>query len=287
MTPDGFASAIAAIDAQTAAERGDPAIDPRCVSFALHHGRATDRAIVLFHGFTNCPRQFAALGQLLFARGFNVYVPRLPRHGLRDKLTTELAGLRSAELVDCATAAIDLGGRLATRVSALGLSVGATIVAWIAQTRAIDRALAIAPFFSVVRVPAMLEPALAGALSVVPNLELWWDPRVKEHAEPDHAYPRFATHALAQCLELGERVHHAARDEAPRAARSILVLNAKDPAIDNGAAREVWALWQARGAVTDVYTFEDLDTRHDIIEPATYPAAAQLVYPVLLQLLSA
>ena len=58
-------------------------------------------------------------------------------------------------------------------------------------------------------------------------------------------------------------------------------------AIDNGAAREVWALWQARGAVTDVYTFEDLDTRHDIIEPATYPAAAQLVYPVLLQLLSA
>ena len=32
-------------------------INPQCVTQALTHGRATERAIVLIHGMTNCPRQ--------------------------------------------------------------------------------------------------------------------------------------------------------------------------------------------------------------------------------------
>ena len=92
--PHIFTAGVAAIEALAAADGADAAIDPRCVPYVLHHGAATERAIVLFHGFTNCPRQFSALAQQFFERGFNVYVPRLPRHGLRDKLTTELAGSR-------------------------------------------------------------------------------------------------------------------------------------------------------------------------------------------------
>jgi esterase/lipase len=282
--PESFAAGLAEIEAIVAADSADPAVDPRCVPYVLHSGAMTERAIVLFHGFTNCPLQFRALARQFFERGFNVYVPRLPRHGLRDKLTADLAGLTAGELSDCGTNAVDLAAALGARVSILGLSAGATIAAWLAQTRSVDRAVAIAPFFSVVRVPALLEPLLAGALELAPNLELWWDPRVKQNAEPAHAYPRFSTHALAQCLQLGETVRGLAKTEAPRAACGILVLNEKDPAIDNAAARDVWELWRAHGAATDTYTFENLDVRHDIIEPVTYPAARELVYPVLLQL---
>jgi esterase/lipase len=285
--PLGFAAGVAAIEAVTAADRDDPAIDARCLPYVLHHGQETQRVIVLLHGFTNCPRQFAVLAQQFFEHGFTVYVPRLPRHGLRDKLTTSLAELTAAELQACAAGAVELAGSLGASVSVLGLSAGATMAAWLAQTRAVDRAVAIAPFFSVVRVPTLLEPVLTGALELAPNLELWWDPRVKQNAEPDHAYPRFSTHALAQCLQLGETVRGLAKAAAPRAARAILVLNDKDPAIDNAAARDVWDLWRAHGAATDTYTFENLDVRHDIIEPQTYPAASELVYPVLLRLVCA
>ena len=286
MTDATFSDAVREIEATAAAERADPALDPRCVPFVLHHGRVTARAVVLFHGFTNCPRQFELLAQRIFESGANVYVPRLPRHGRSDKLTSELAGLTATELSAAALDAARLGGALGTALRVLGLSVGATVAAWLAQQRPIDLAVAVAPFFSVVRVPALLEPALAGALTLAPNLELWWDPRVKAAVGPPHAYPRFSTHALAQCLDLGAQVRAAAGQAAPQAARCVLVLNAKDPAIDNGAARAVWARWAEHGARCDTYTFENLDVRHDIIEPATYPAATTLVYPILLDLLA-
>jgi esterase/lipase len=280
---DAFAAAIRAIGSRAAAERADPAIDDRCVSYVLEHGAAAARSIVLFHGFTNCPRQFQLLADAFFARGFNVYVPRLPRHGLRDKLTAELAGLTADELTACALESVELGAGLGARVSVLGLSVGGTIAAWLGQTHVLDRAVAVAPFLSIVRVPGSVEPAVAAVLGLAPNLELWWDPRVREKAPPDHAYPRFSTHALAQCLQLGQTVRDLAHAAPPRAARTILVLNAKDPAIDNGVAQELAQQWAAHATgSTQHYVFENLDTRHDIIEPSTYPEAATLVYPVLL-----
>src|SRR5262249_8121960 len=49
------------------------------------HSRRAPRAVVLFHGFTNSPRQFADLADSLFAAGDNVLVPRLPHHAERGK----------------------------------------------------------------------------------------------------------------------------------------------------------------------------------------------------------
>ncbi len=282
---DDFHSGLQALESLIAADRSDSTIDARCVPRVRHHGHATDRAVVLFHGFTNCPQQFAELAELLFARGFNVYVPRLPRHGLTDKLTTALDALTVAELIESASAAVLLAAPLARRLTVMGLSLGATMVAWIAQTQAIEAAIAIAPFFSVAHVPSLLEPALAGTLEAVPNLELWWDPRKRAAAGPDYGYPRFSTRALARCLQLGARTRDLARTDAPRAQRCTLVLNVKDPAIDNAAARDVFALWRRHAARADTYAFANLDARHDIVDPQTYPQARTLVYPVLLELI--
>lgn len=287
MTADRFAAGVASIEAGIAADVANPAIDPRCTPILLHHGRAAERAIVIYHGFTNCPRQFAQFGELLFQCGFNVYVPRLPRHGLRDKLTPCLADLTIDELTQSALTATARSRSLGANVTALGLSVGATMAAWLAQTQILERAICIAPFFSVAHVPSLVEPVLAGALALAPDVQMWWDPRNRENVGPAHAYPRFPTHALARCMQLGERVRELARAGAPQTARSTLVLNAKDPAIDNAAARDVWALWRERAAPVDEYIFDDLDARHDIIEPETYADAASLVYPVLLKIVQA
>src|SRR5512146_1828842 len=64
----------------------------------LSHGRKTDAAVVFVHGYTNCPQQFLALGQLFFERGCNVFIPPLPYHGLADRMTTAHAKLRAVDL---------------------------------------------------------------------------------------------------------------------------------------------------------------------------------------------
>jgi hypothetical protein len=59
-------------------------LNPVCLSILLTHGKRTKRAVVLFHGLTNCPEQFRELGRTFYELGYNVLIPRLPRHGLAD-----------------------------------------------------------------------------------------------------------------------------------------------------------------------------------------------------------
>ena len=64
-----------------------PDLNPVGRSQFLTHGQRTDRAVVLFHGYTNCPQQFKRLGDQLHARGYNVWIPRALGHGLTNRLT--------------------------------------------------------------------------------------------------------------------------------------------------------------------------------------------------------
>src|SRR5689334_21949813 len=50
----------------------DDAINPVCRSRGLLHGHKTDHAVLLLHGLTNCPRQWARFGTLLHEQGVNV-----------------------------------------------------------------------------------------------------------------------------------------------------------------------------------------------------------------------
>ena len=61
------------------------------------HGHRSPRAVVLIHGFTDSPKQFADLADSLYARGDNVLVPRLPHHSERGKNVSELARLTASE----------------------------------------------------------------------------------------------------------------------------------------------------------------------------------------------
>src|SRR5262245_1222067 len=95
----------------------DASVDPRCRLRVFHHGRPTGRVVVLFHGLTNCPQQFDEFARRVHERGANVLVVRLPRHGLADRMTTELGRLRAADLAAVADQAVDMARGLGESVS--------------------------------------------------------------------------------------------------------------------------------------------------------------------------
>ena len=58
--------------------RSDASLESAALPRFYEHGAAVDDAVVLFHGFTNCPQQFDELAREFYARGCNVYVPLIP-----------------------------------------------------------------------------------------------------------------------------------------------------------------------------------------------------------------
>src|SRR5260370_17467915 len=99
-----------------------PNVNPVCYARLYTHGQRTERALVLLHGFTNCPRQFDDVGKDFFARGWNVLIPRYPRHGYTDRLNTTVAELRADHRVAVATRPVDAASRLGPRLTVPALS---------------------------------------------------------------------------------------------------------------------------------------------------------------------
>src|SRR3984893_4240787 len=74
-----------------------PELNPVCRSILLTHGIRTERAVVFFHGYTNCPQQFSELGHIFYDMGYNVFIPRLPRHGMADRKVENLSPLKACQ----------------------------------------------------------------------------------------------------------------------------------------------------------------------------------------------
>ncbi len=277
-----FAAARAAIEAAIARDRADPLVETAGLPRLFHHGKATANAVVLYHGFTNCPQQFVELAQRFYERGCNVYVPRIPLHGYRDRLTLALENLTVARLENATTASYELTRGLGTRVSAVGLSLGGSMALYLAQTQAIDLAVPVSPFLMPIHVPERAGLAAMNVLARRPDRYMWWDPRIKEKCLPIYAYPGFPSHGLAQCVFFGNVVVQAAKSARPRARRCTLVTNRNESAVNNDITFRLMRGWEAGGAPYDGVVLDGLGPpRHDIIDPTTFPQARTLVYPKL------
>src|SRR5262245_49580399 len=197
-----YAQAMVRIDTLRAGDTSD--LNPVCHLVLMTHGQKTGRAVVLLHGLTNCPKQFEALGQVLYERGANVLIARIPHHGLADRLTPDLERLTAAELTQFGDEVLDIGRGLGDSVTVAGLSLGAVVAAWLAQERGdVDCAVVIAPVFGVPQVWAPLTPGLTRFFLWVPNQFAWWDDKLREKVlGPPYVYPRFSTHALGEVLLL-------------------------------------------------------------------------------------
>ncbi len=199
-SPDPASSydeAMARFDALLAAEQARGDIDEKCLPYVLTHGQRTTRSIILFHGLTACPFQYHALAELFYEQGYNVYVPRLPRHGYLDRTSNALADLTAEELAAMMDATADLAAGLGEEVTMAGLSLGGNVAAQGGQLRADLRlAVPMSPAFGFRFAPDFLTPALTRLiLGLSPDIYIWWDPINKADFQAESGYPGFSLRA--------------------------------------------------------------------------------------------
>jgi carboxylesterase len=281
-----YASAMARADVLLAADGDD--IDPRCRSQVLTQGQRTDRAVVLLHGYTNCPQQFAVMAQAYADAGYNVVVARIPEHGKADRLTDALSDLEPGELAALGDQAVDIAAGLGDRVTVVGLSGGGTMAGWLAGERDdVAEAVLMAPLMVPKVLPEFLVGPVARIGSVLPDLFLWWDGSLKEQlATPPYAYPRYSVHSLGAFLALGRRAQGDI-DRTTDLERLVVVTNDNDGAVKNAAIDRLGLRLADRATedVTHVFS-KDLGYKHDIIDPlgenaAELPAIYATLGPLL------
>ncbi len=275
---DRLAEARARLEAIARSERARPEI-AHGTRWWLGDGTAP-LAVVLLHGLTNSPPQYDRLGSQLHARGHAVIVPRMPRHGYRDRMTDAMAELRAGELEARALEAVAIAALCGERVAVAGISVGATLAGWLAARTRIDVAVAVAPFCGLRQLRGTMNDRLGALLCAAPNVFGWWDPRAKEAQPPPHGYPRFATRALGESLRISTAIGAAPPGASAR--RAVLMLNDHEPVVNNAHAERRFAPLRERGVDYERVVLHGLPKIHDIIEPAIPQARTELVYPQLI-----
>ena len=266
----------------------DDRVLPAARTLLLEHGEVRPWSVVLLHGLTNNPAQFARFAPLVHARGANVFAPRLVDHGYRDRLTPALASITAEQMLASAYDAVDLACGLGERVAVLGISLGGLQSAYLAQFRDdVATSVPIAPDFALLQLPYGVSKALGGVMRALPNMFLWWDPRIREEQRPLTAYPRFPTRALMQTLRIADAIYTAAKREPARAGRIAMVVNRADPAVNNEVTMEVVTEWRGlRRDGIEAVELRSLPENHDIIDPDNPLARTDLVYPKLLETLA-
>lgn len=229
--------------------------------------------IVIWHGFTNAPSQFAAVGELLREAGYRVLLPRMPHHGLPDLLNRELAGLTEAELVGQVDTCVDIAAGLGDEVWVVGLSAGGIMASWAAATRdEVSRAVLAAPLVAPKGFPMPAVRLCVKFPRLVPGVYLWWDPRAKDTIENNspYAYPGFPLPGVMPFLHLSESLFDGTVTVGHRLERVVLVTNVHDLAVRQDAA--VTFATGVFGGSSSAYLGEaridpELHWTHDFVDP--------------------
>ena len=245
-----------------------------CITKLYDHGRQTEHVIILLHGFTNCPEQFNELGRQYYEAGNNVFIPRMPYHGLSDRLTDALIHLTANELASFGDEVVDIAHGLGKKVTVMGISGSGTLVAWLAQNRRdLDFAFAIAPLFGLTFIPPALTNLFERIALLLPNFFLWWDPRTKADNPYSiyYAYPRYPWRALAEIMRLAMVVRAQAEKSPPAASNLTLVINDAEPAVSNAEILKLYRSWKkhGKGNLSEYHFEKEMKLPHDIITPGT------------------
>ncbi len=283
---DGYEAAVAHVKAMQEDDIRDLTRDV-CITKLYDHGKQTDHVIILLHGFTNCPEQFNELGRQYFEAGNNVFIPRMPHHGLIDRVTNALVNLTAESLAEFGDTVIDIARGLGKKVTVMGISGSGTLVTWLAQNRAdVDFAVAIAPLFGLAFIPSPFTKLFERIALLLPNFYMWWDPRTKANNPYSiyYAYPGYPTRALVELLRLAIITRAQAEKFPPKAGSITMIVNDAEPAVSNAEIHRFIELWRKHGMknLHDVHFEKEMKLPHDIITPGTPGVPIAEVHPRLI-----
>ena len=285
-----YEEALARVEAIQAAESALPNLSPECGSLLMSHGEKVENAIVFLHGFTSCPDQFAALGEEYFNQGYNVLIPRQPRHGIQEFDGSPLKGLTAEELAIFGNDMADIAQGLGERVVVVGLSGGGSVATWLAQERSdIDLSVPIAPFLGIGFIPRPLTRELTNLILLIPDFHQWWDPvhKMSNPLSAPYSYRGYYMHSLFENLRLGFATEEDSKKVKPAAGGILVITNANDESVNNEVVAEFEQLWLEHGEqFLQTYQFEkELGIPHDMITVARPDGRVDIVYPKLLELI--
>jgi esterase/lipase len=117
----------------------------------LHPTPAPKGTLVMYHGYTAGTWQFDILAKQAYEDGYNVVIPRLPGHGLKDKNGKEdpsqlLTAKNWHDYETFGDKTYEMAKALGGPVSTLGLSVGGNIALHVAEHHEVGKVVAYAPF---------------------------------------------------------------------------------------------------------------------------------------------
>lgn len=287
---ESYAEALSRVGTIQEAEAEIPDLDPQCGTILMSHEEKVANVIVFLHGFTSCPDQFAALGELYFEQGYNVFIPRQPRHGLQEYDGAPLKGLTAEEMAAFGTEMADIAQGLGERVIFSGLSGGGAITTWLAQERAdIDLAVPIAPFLGISFIPRPLTRAATNLFLLVPDFYQWWDPvhKLENPNSAPYSYRGYYLHSLFENMRLGFIAEGDARRVKPAVGGILVITNAADPSVNNAVVAEYEQLWLEHGEqFLQTFQFDkNLKLPHDLITVTQPNARIDIVYPKLMELI--
>lgn len=284
-----YAEAVARIENVQADETEIPNLSSECGSILMTHEEMVDNVIVFLHGFTSCPDQFETLGEEYFNQGYNVFIPRQPRHGLQEYDGAPLKGLTAEELAAFGTEVTDIAQGLGDRVVVVGLSGGGAVATWLAQERAdIDLAVPIAPFLGIGFIPRALARPLTNLILLLPDFHEWWDPTtgMSNPLSASYSYRGYYMHSLFENMRLGFSAEEDAKQVKPAVGGILVITNANDDSVNNEVVAEFEQLWLEHGEqFLQTYQFEEeLGIPHDMITFERPDGRVDIVYPKLLDL---
>ena len=268
-----------------------PDVNPVCQSRVLDQGERTETAVVLLHGYTNCPQQWDAIARAYADAGYSVVVPRLPGHGEQDRLSPALSSITPDELVETGDLAVDIAAGLGEDVWVVGLSGGGTLAGWLASERdEIGTAVLVAPLVAPKVLPEFAVGPVSRAFRVIPDISLWWDSALKEQlASPPYAYPRYTLRSLGAFLAIGRATQHTEPRRETPLDRLVVITNENDAAVSNAGVYDVERQLEqllrldTEGGDRIDYVFASSDGyQHDVIDPEGENADdLDEIYPVL------
>ena len=278
-----YESAAAQINKIMDAEKG--VVRESCYTRFMTHGEKTERVYVLFHGLTNSPRQFVELGELLYEKGYNVFIPLAPPHGLIGADVGALKDISPEGMAIFTDQMLDIAGGLGDEVHVIGLSAGGTMAAWSIQNRPdLTRVMLMAPMFGMGRLPNFLNFFMINLFTRAPNINF------ASPTEPyrDHAYRGQSSRGVAEVMHFGATIFTQANSTAPVVTEVILVTNANDHTVNNANTKTLVDIWENSSTDLDITRYEfpaSLGLPHSLVDVSEPDTDIDLVNAKILELL--